>query len=102
MQYRRLLSLTLLPILFGTSACVTSTTETVRTVSDYKLLAFPITYAGGKDTDGIDTEATQEQIKKHNSRYECVVNNDCPAPRNDLAANSATTGDENTPTPPHW
>lgn len=102
MKCRRLLSLTLLPILFGASGCVTSTTETVRTVSDYKLLAFPITYAGGKDTDGIDTQATQEQIKKHNSRYECVVNNDCPAPRNDLASTSAKISDENTAEAPHW
>ena len=68
-----------LAILCATSACVKSTTETVRSVSDYALIAAPITYADGKDTDGIDTAKTVTQIKKHNSRYECVVNKDCPA-----------------------
>ena len=78
-QLLRLIRLTPLPILLASSACVKSTTETVRSVSDYALIAAPITYAGGMDTDGIDTAETVAQIKKHNSRYECVVNKDCPA-----------------------
>ena len=74
-----LVALMPLSILCATSACVKSTTETVRSVSDYALIAAPITYADGKDIDGIDTAETVAQIKKHNSRYECVVNKDCPA-----------------------
>lgn len=61
----------------ASAGCVKSTTETVRTVSNYELLAKPITKAGGIDTDGIDTKETQDQIDAHNSTYECVVNNDC-------------------------
>ncbi len=77
-QLKPLIMLMPLPILCATSACVKNTTETVRSVSDYGLIAAPITYAGGKDTDGIDTAETVAQIKKHNSRYACVVDKDCP------------------------
>lgn len=82
-QSRKQLKLIVCLTLLGTSACATSTTETVRTVSNYCLLTQPITFSAtvlSKETEEnkYDTEETIGQVKKHNSRFECVCNNDCP------------------------
>lgn len=100
MLSRKLHVLILSLILSVNSGCARSTTETVRTISDYKLLAFPISYANGTDTDGIDTKQTVDQIKKHNSRYECVVNNDCPVASVGITQpNDTRVSSENTTVP---
>ena len=72
--WKRLKPLSLLPILFATSACVTGLTG-VEIKGDYCRIAKPITYDGVKDT-----AETVKQIEAHNSQYVCVCENDCPAP----------------------
>lgn len=82
-QSRKQLKLIACLILLGTSACARSTTETVRTVSNFCLITQPITFSGraaNPETveNKYDTDETVVQVKKHNSRFECVCNNDCP------------------------
>lgn len=61
-------------------SCAGNTTETVRTVSDYCLIAKGITFseAHGTDVEGVDnkydTPETIQQIKDHDLAYERV----CP------------------------
>ena len=63
-------------------SCATSTTETVRTVSDYCLIATGISYSEikpGQAEDAAnkyDTPETVEQVKAHDLAYERV----CPPP----------------------
>jgi len=71
LNWVRLLSLFL--ILSGTSACVIGSTE-VAVPSDYCHIARPISYDGKADT-----AETVGQIEKHNSKYTCLCENDCPA-----------------------
>lgn len=62
-------------------SCAKSTTETVRTVSNYCLIAKGISYSeikAGQTEDGTnkyDTPETVEQVKAHDLAYERV----CPA-----------------------
>lgn len=62
------------------TACATNTTETVRTVHDYCLIAKGITYSEKKPTqvEGAanlyDTPETVKQIKDHDLSYEAVCN----------------------------
>lgn len=57
-------------------SCAKSTTETVRTISDYCLIAKGITYSQIKEnqtedsTNKYDTEETIEQVKNHDLQYE--------------------------------
>lgn len=62
-------------------SCAKSTTETVRTVSDYCLIAKGITYsqikAGQVESadNNYDTEETVSQIRDHDLTYERLCNN---------------------------
>jgi hypothetical protein len=83
----KLTKLTLLPILVVISGCATSTTETVRTVNNYCLISEPIGYSSkGPSVETVDnkydTDQTVGDVKKHNSRYECVCKDDCPIAEN--------------------
>jgi hypothetical protein len=57
-------------------SCAKSTTETVRTVSNYCLIAKGITYSQKKETqledasNKYDTEQTIKEIKDHDLTYE--------------------------------
>ena len=63
--------LSMLLILAVTSACVPD--STVPAVSDYCAIAKPITY------DSVnDTAETVSEIEKHNSKFVCVCEHDCP------------------------
>ena len=55
------------------SGCAaTRTVETVRTVSDYCLWAFPISYSRG------DTLETIGQVQAHNARHDAICPADAP------------------------
>lgn len=62
------------------TACAPNTIETVRTVSDYCLLASGITFSKIKDTqketdaNKFDTDETVAQIEKHDLTYERICN----------------------------
>ena len=58
--------------LFATSACVENTTAPVA-VSEYCAIAKPISY-----DRLLDTKETVAEVEKHNSKWECVCNHDCP------------------------
>lgn len=72
----RMLSLPLL--LLSATSCAQSTTETVRTISEYCLIAKGITYSeikAGQTEDSAnkyDTPETVDQIKNHDLAYERV------------------------------
>ena len=64
------------------SACATSGTETVRTVSEYCLIAKGISFAEQHEgdvedsTNKFDSADTVKQVKEHNLAYERT----CPTP----------------------
>jgi hypothetical protein len=64
--------------MLSATACVRDTTETVRAVSDYCLIAKPITYSEihpGQTEDAgnvFDSAETVEQVKNHDLAYERV------------------------------
>lgn len=62
-------------ILLATSACAGGLTAPV-VVSDYCRIAKPIGY-----DSTADTSATVAEVEAHNSRYVCVCEGDCPAPK---------------------
>lgn len=79
------MKLLLIPLLLSAAACVPNTTETVRTVSDYCLIAKGQTYseAHGLDiedkTNKYDTPETIGQIKDHDLAYERICNHASPS-----------------------
>ena len=68
----KLKPLWLSPILFALTGCVSGSTAPA-VVSDYCRIAQPISY----DTK-IDSPETVAEIEKHNSKWVCVCENDCP------------------------
>ena len=62
----------LLPMLIALSGCVHGSTAPA-VVSDYCRIAEPISY----DTER-DSAETVAEIEKHNSKWVCVCENDCP------------------------
>ena len=70
----KLLSVSL--ILSATSGCVHDLTGAggVKTVSEYCRIAEPITY-----DRTADTPETVQQIERHNSKFVCLCEGDCPA-----------------------
>lgn len=70
----------LLPILFATSACenVSDVVRPTVVEGDYCRIAKPIYYDYEKDTP-----ETVAQIERHNSRFVCVCEQDCPRPAPD-------------------
>jgi hypothetical protein len=75
------MKLLLIPLLLSAAACAPNTTETVRPVSDYCLIAKGLTYseAHGADIEDqsnkYDTPETIKQVKDHDLAYERV----CPS-----------------------
>lgn len=71
----------MLPLGMSLMSCAKSTTETVRTVSDYCLIAKGITYSEIKVTqqegadNKYDTPETVKQVKDHDLVYEKLCAN---------------------------
>lgn len=74
----KLKKLSLLPILFVMSGCVTASTAPA-VISDYCRIAKPISYDSVKDT-----AETIAEIEAHNSKYVCVCEQDCPSSANSV------------------
>lgn len=72
---RKLKLLSLCPMLLAMSGCVANMTGAASTpaADSYCRIAQGISYDSAKDTP-----ETVKAVEAHNSRYECVCNNDCP------------------------
>ena len=81
MMYKKLGMLLLIPLAMISTACAKNTTGTVRSVSDYCLIAKGITFSEIKATqeesaaNSYDTPITIKQIKDHDLTYEKL----CPS-----------------------
>ena len=77
---RMLKMLAIVPLLIFSAGCAKSTTETVRSVSNFCLIAKGISYSEAHEGDvedtanKYDTPETVEQIKAHDRAYEVT----CP------------------------
>lgn len=72
-MFRRLKKLSLALTMFALSACAHGGIDPARTVSDYCLIARPITYDSRQDNP-----LTVTQVEEHNSKWACVCEGDCP------------------------
>ena len=79
----KLKTLLIIPLATISMSCARNTTETVRTVSDFCLIAKGISFSKKQPlqvedaTNKYDTDETVKQIEEHDLKYERVCN---PAP----------------------
>jgi hypothetical protein len=78
---KKLVMLLTIPLAMTSMSCAKSTTETVRTVSNYCLIAKGITYSEIKPTQQegaanlYDTPETVKQVKEHDLTFERLCAN---------------------------